>query len=179
MLFNGNGESVSESIEMGFTAEEMGNIMEQSILESCTAEEIQEFLEDSAAVNEAIRQEIVTERNIVRLDKKTKLGRAQKMAEFEIAKKKGDRDFRKLLTVWRMERELEAKIHKKYGNQAKSLGKKNFMASQQKKRGGSASSVINKATKNAKKQFNPEIKSKATTKPVKPLPVQVQMTKLK
>ena len=176
MLFNENGASVvAES--MDFTVDEMGNIMEQAIIESCTNEEIREFLSDPSAVNEAIRQEIVTEKNIVRLDRKTKLSRAQKMAEFEIAKKKGDRDFRKLLTVWRMERELEENIHKKYGQQAKSLGKKNFDASLHKKK-ATSSAIIKKAAANAKKQFNPELKCKGTNKPVKPLPVQIQAARI-
>lgn len=173
MLFNSEGSVSADS--MDFTVEERANIFEQSILESCSAEEIREFLEDSAAVNEAIRQEIVTERNIVRLDKKTKLSHAQKMAEFELAKKKNDRDFRKLLTVWKMERELEAKIHKKYGQQAKTLGKKNFNESMRNKKNttGKLSTISKKAENNIKKQFNPEIKTKGTTKPVKPLPVSV------
>lgn len=173
MLFNSEGSVSADS--MDFTVEERANIYEQSILESCSPEEIREFLEDSAAVNEAIRQEVVTERNIVRLDKKTKLSHAQKMAEFELAKKKNDRDFRKLLTVWRMERELEAKIHRKYGQQAKSLGKKNFAESLRKKKNGGAklSTISKKAESNIKKQFNPEIKDKGTTKPVKPIPVSI------
>lgn len=177
MLFNENGASVvAES--MDFTVDEMGNIMEQAIIESCTNEEIQEFLSDPSAVNEAIRQEIVTEKNIVRLDRKTKLSRAQKMAEFEIAKKKNYIGFRKLLTVWRMERELEDDIHKKFGQQAKALGKKNFDASLHKKKSGTTSAIIKKAAANAKKQFNPEIKSKGTSKPVKPLPVQIQAARI-
>ena len=184
MLFNENGESIVGESAVDFTVEEMGNIMEQAILESCTSEEIEEFLQDSAAVNEAIRQEVVTERNIVRLDKKTKLSRAQKMAEFEIAKKKNDKDFRRLLTIWRMEREAEARIHKKYGAQAQVLGKKKFNESlHKKKNAGNKSSVINKATNNAKKQFNPEIKSKESSRPtatkIKPLNVQVPLAKLK
>ena len=176
MLFNSEGSLNAES--MDFTVEERANIFEQSILESCTTDEIRDFLEDSTAVNEAIRQEVVTERNIVRLDKKTKLSQAQKMAEFELAKKKNDRDFRKLLTVWRMERELEAKIHKKYGQQAKALGKKNFAESLRKKKNGGSgklSVISKKAENNIKKQFNPEIKDKGTNRAVKPLPVSVNL----
>jgi hypothetical protein len=144
-------------------------IFEMAIMESCSADEIQEFLQDAKAVNEAIRQEIVTEKTIVRLDKVAKLSKATKMAEFEIAKKKNDRDFRKLLTVWEMEKKLEDILHKRYGQQAQSLGRKNMADSVRRKNSAGMSNVVKKATAGIKKQFNPEVKTKGTKTPQKPV----------
>ena len=45
------------------------------------------------------------------------------MAIFQVAKEKKDRDFRKLLTLWKLERFIEAKLEKRYGAQAKQLAK--------------------------------------------------------
>jgi hypothetical protein len=146
MLFNFNGESDKE---LELTTESAQLINEMILIEGLTDEELEEFLGNSEDVNTAIGENLLTERTIVRLDKKAKLSKAIKSAEFAIAKEKSDRDFKKLVTIWKMERFLEAKIHKKYYNEAVRRAKK-----QQQEAAKSRSNIVQKASAKTKSMFN-------------------------
>lgn len=174
MLFGANGEvTTNKTDEISLEAASM--IMEAAMLDSLSTEEIIAFLENTQDVNDALQNEILEERSIVRLDKKARMSHAVKMAEFEIAKEKNDKNYRKLLTVWKMEKELEEAIHKKYNAQAQQRAKKTVRGVNK-----SISKAINKASSNLKKDLNPEIKQKGSTKPVKPMSVgSVPLAKIK
>lgn len=149
MLFGENGFPIAESDEI--TTEAMSSIVATILTEGLTPEELDYFLSDRDAVEEAVDENILLERTIVRLDKKAKLTKAQKMAAFQIAKEHKDPKFKKLLTVWKMERFLEAYIMKKYGNEAMRRAKKAVAAA-----GKSKSSMVKRAADGVKKQLNPE-----------------------
>jgi hypothetical protein len=100
------------------STESRSAIIEAAIMESCTADEISDFVSDPDATSAAVTESVLLEKSIVRLDKKARLQGYYKAAIFTIAKEKNDRDFKKLLTVWKSERLLEARLEKKYGNQA-------------------------------------------------------------
>lgn len=117
MLFDNRGVMESQHSDE-LSAEAQSLIMEAAITESVSEEELTAFLESNIEVNAAINDNILLERTIVRLDKKAKLTRAQKMAVFTIAKERNDPQLKKLLTVWRMEKYLEGILLKKYGNEA-------------------------------------------------------------
>lgn len=149
MLFGSTGV-VTESATLG-SGEEMTLLSEQLILEAAiaeyaTPEEVNEILESHSIVNGLLEMEAVSEKTLVRLDKNARISQTQKIAVFTIAKEKNDPDFRKLLTVWRMERNLEQKLFKKYGNEglrrAKATVQKNY-----KQRGNAFVKVTDKATK--------------------------------
>lgn len=116
MLFGNNGRV--DNSEQELTVEDQSLLVETMLLEGLNPEELEEFLEDHADVNSALDEEILTERTIVRLDRQARLSHLQRMATFTIAREKGDPMFKKLLTVWRMERYLEAFLFRKYGNEA-------------------------------------------------------------
>lgn len=121
MLFDAeNGREVEDEI---ISAEE-SFYMNEAMMCELSNEELSMFLENADAVREAVDNGILLERTIVRLDKKAKLSKARKMAIFTIAKEKNDPNFKKLLTVWKMERYLEAVLEKKYGNEAMRRAKK-------------------------------------------------------
>ena len=128
---------------------ETSMMVEALILEHSTPEELREFLSNSSETKDAIKNEILTERTIVRLDKKARFSRGLKMECFAIAKKKKDPKFLKLLTIWRMERMLEEYIVKKYSNQARPIAKANLN-----KIPAARSAIIKKAINGAKAQFN-------------------------
>lgn len=155
MIFGNNG-----SFENNYETEEMSNeslslITEAAMLDALTEEELDAFLESSSDVNAMLRQEVLMEKSIVRLDKKAKLSRAHKMAIFTMAKEKNDRDYKKLITIWRMERVLEAKLYKKYSNQAMSRAKASL-----KKIAKAPTMVTNKLVKQTNKMLNSGIKKK-------------------
>ena len=120
MIFDDNGLIINE-----FDNETEVNalLVECAILDTFSNEEIEALTENTYDLGKAINEDILVERSIVRLDKEAKKNKAYKMAIFQIAKEKNDRDFRKLLTLWKLERFIEAKLEKRYGAQAKQLAK--------------------------------------------------------
>ena len=98
-------------------------LVECAILDTFSNEEIESLTENTYDLGKAINEDILVERSIVRLDKEAKKNKAYKMAIFQIAKEKNDRDFKKLLTLWKLERFIEAKLEKRYSAQAKQLAK--------------------------------------------------------
>lgn len=93
------------------------------LLECLTPEEAEGVCADRRLVKDLIDNQIVTEKTIIRLDKKARLKGATHTAIYSIARKHKDPDFKKLLTLWRMEAQLEKKLEKKYGNQAARLAR--------------------------------------------------------
>ena len=120
MIFDDNGLIINE-----FDNETEVNalLVECAILDTFSSEEIESLTENTYDLGKAINEDILVERSIVRLDKEAKKNRAFKMAIFQTAKEKGDRDFKKLLTLWKLERFIEAKLEKRYAAQAKQLAK--------------------------------------------------------
>lgn len=149
MLFNSNGHEDNYSDEI--STEAMSCIMEAFISDEFTEDELSMFLENKTECDDAVMNGVLLEKSIVRLDKKAKLSKARKMAIFTIAKEKNDPKFKKLITVWKMERFLENILEKKYGNEASRRAKKAVSNSAKKTNGA----LIKKAAARAKKSFNP------------------------
>lgn len=120
MIFDDNGLIIND-----FDNETEVNalLVECAILDTFSSEEIESLTENTYDLGKAINEDILVERSIVRLDKEAKKNKAYKMAIFQVAKEKGDRDFKKLLTLWKLERFIEAKLEKRYAAQAKQLAK--------------------------------------------------------
>ena len=148
MLFNNTG--VVDNSEEMISTEATNYIMEAFMQDEFTSDEISMFLENKTEVDDAISNNILMERTIVRLDKKAKLAKATKMAVFTIAKEKNDPKFKKLLTVWKMERYLEDYLYNKYGNEAARRAKKAVADSAKK----SSGTLIKKAAERAKDSFS-------------------------
>lgn len=149
-LFDTKGYIVTESGAAEDTTPEVeAYIMEAAMQDGLTDEELEEFLGDEDEVSGALKESVLLEKNIVRLDKKTKLSRAQKISVYSIAREKKDRDFKKLLTVWKMRRILNDKLFKKYGNAALVRAKKVMKQNQ-----GAKSKMVKKAANNVSKQLN-------------------------
>ena len=120
MIFDDNGLIINE---FDNDTEINALLVECAILDTFSNEEIESLTENTYDLGKAINEDILVERSIVRLDKEAKRNKAYKMAIFQIAKEKKDRDFKKLLTIWKLERFIEDKLEKRYGAQAKQLAK--------------------------------------------------------
>lgn len=144
----------SIDFEMQFMREANNLVVESLIADNLSNEEISEMTESSEVCNDLVSMGIVTEKTIVRLDKKAKISRAYKTAVFTIAREKKDPKFKKLVTVWRMERALEAYLMKKYHAEAMKRAKV-AVAKLNSTRKDTKGRVIAKAVSKAKKQFNP------------------------
>lgn len=109
----------------------------------------------------------VMEKVIVRLDRKARLNHLQKAAVFKLAAQAKDPKYRKLLTLWKMERQIEQYLAKKYGSKAAKVARdqiKNYTATGIKKvksdpkkevgKGHVANKVATKAINQAKASFS-------------------------
>lgn len=129
--------------------ESLSMLIEAAILENASSEEINEYVSNHGQTQSDIKNEIVTERTIVKLDKNAKISKMTKLAAFQIAKEKNDPKFKKLLTIWRMERFLEAYLIKRYGAEAQRRAKKAVMSA-----GKSSTPLVKKVAANVHNQLN-------------------------
>lgn len=154
MIFGKFRETEYSAVTEGFDAEEVSLedealIMEGAMMDGLSNEELEAFLENGAEIRDAVDNEVLLERTVVRLDKKAKLSRAKAMAIFSIAKEKKDPKFKKLLTLWKLENKILKYLEKKYGAAATSRAKKTMNA----KKNVKAPSV-KKAIKKAKEMIS-------------------------
>lgn len=144
-IWDKNGDLVEP--EEAMSNEDLALIIEAYMLDNMTSEEIEYALENyMPELNRAVEEEIVQERSIVRLDKAAKISKATRTAEYNMAKKRKDPLFQKLLTIWKAERYLSDKIHQRYGMKAKTEAKKAVDQAMRNK-----SNVMNKVMNKAKK----------------------------
>lgn len=148
MIFDANGKITTDNSDR-ITMESMAYIGEAILREGLTEDELKAFTESRVDTDIAREENIVMEKTIVRLDKKARLSHAQKIAVFTIAREKNDPKFKKLITIWRMERQLENYLFKKYGNQALARAKKTVSAASRSK-----SAMVKKAANKVKAQLN-------------------------
>lgn len=107
-----------------------------------TEEAIKEFTE-SADCDIAEAEGFLTERTIVRLDKQARLKQLYEVAVIAIARAKKDRLYKKLQTLQKMERDIEAKLRKKYDAPAKKKAKE-YLARARKSKSGVLARIANK-----------------------------------
>ena len=141
MIFDDKGLEINEYDN---ETEVSALIIECAILDAFSNEEIESVTENTYDLGKAVNEDILVERSIVRLDKEAKKSRAYKMAIFQVAKEKKDRDFKKLMTLWKLERFIEEKLEKRYAAQAKQLAKESM-----KKAKNTKSKVVGKAVDKA------------------------------
>lgn len=110
------------------------------------------------------------ETSIVRLDRKSRLKHLRKANVLNLARKSNNAKYKKLLTVWKMERELESDLDKIYGAKATTLANqqiRNWATNGVKKipkaypdtvvgKGKPSSQVAQRAVNQGKKFFNPK-----------------------
>lgn len=110
------------------------------------------------------------ETSIVRLDRKSRLKHLRKANVLNLARKSNNAKYKKLLTVWKMERELESDLDKIYGSKATTLANqqiRNWATNGVKKipkaypdtvvgKGKPSSQVAQRAVNQGKKFFNPK-----------------------
>lgn len=136
--------------------------------EFATPDEIQamaESYDEMATLSENMG--VAMEKVIVKMDKKSRLTHLQKAAVFKLANAANDSKYRKLLTLWKQERQIEAYLSKKYASKASKIAKakiKNYTATGLKKvagdpkkevgKGKIADKVAARAVEQTKKSFS-------------------------
>lgn len=130
-LVQGEGIQIAENVEFeSMTESQMADIlsvaMEEAVVEGLS-EVINDEKESGNAVGEGTIMEgvlpedaAVMEVSVVRLDKKARKQRAYKLAILQCAKDDDNKDYKKLETIWRMEKFLFRKLEKRYMARARS-----------------------------------------------------------
>ena len=149
----GKNTDVTEGVVL---SEKDAQLILESVLDALlTEDEVQGIIESASEAQYLVSNEIVMEKTIVRMDKKAKLQKALKTATFTIAREKKDQKFLKLLTIWRIERALEAYLLKKYHNEALRRAKAAVQRAGKISAGtGNKSKAVSSAIDKAKSQFN-------------------------
>lgn len=96
----------------------MSDLVATIIQENATEHELLEILEEGAITD------VLLERSIVKLDKKAKKSKAYELAKLQLAKEDNSRDWKKLVTLWKMEKVIKNKFDKIYGARALRLAAK-------------------------------------------------------
>lgn len=109
-----------------------------------TEESMREFVE-SVDSDIAAREGFLTERTIVKFDKQAKKAQLYETAVAACAREKKDPLYKKLETVYRMERILKAKLRKKYHSQA-IVKVKEYLARAKRSKSGIISKIAKKLT---------------------------------
>lgn len=142
---------MNESGSFGLHTEDPENdiLLAEALFQSeLTSEELTDLTENTSEMGALIQNGILNEKSIVKFDKKAKLSRLESQAVLIIAKEKKDRDFNKLIRVWKMRKFLLDKLNKRYATAAKSrarqmMSKTNSMKSQS----TAAKKVVSRQTK--------------------------------
>lgn len=119
-------ESMTESQMVALLTVAMEDVMYDGILEAvltegCGGKGGSEEEEDGSLMEGVLPDDMpIMEKTIVRLDKNAKKQRAYKLAILQCAKDDDSKDYKKLETIWRMEKFLFRKLEKKYAPRAKS-----------------------------------------------------------
>lgn len=102
-----------------------------------TSDELAELAEDLTAMGEVSdAAQIAMERTIVRLDRDARFRHLRKANTLSLARKANHPKFRKLMTIWKIERQLEGELDQIYRTKATSLARqqiKNYAANGKKK----------------------------------------------
>lgn len=128
-------------------------------------EELAESYDDMAEISDDMG--IAMERTIVRLDRGARLRHLRKANTLTLARKANHAKFRKLMTIWKIERQLEGELDRIYGNKASQLARqqiKNYAANGIKKikkaypatavgKGRVSSNIAQRAVAKTKKMF--------------------------
>ncbi len=97
----------------------IGNqIITEAIIQDALLESNQTILDEDSMLS-LLSEELLSERNILKWDKYAKRKHATNKAEIVLARENNDRDYKKLVTVYKLRAKLLARIHQKYGNKAK------------------------------------------------------------
>lgn len=143
-LVNRLGEPEFQDVDPGYISESAMESLRLAVLsENLTPEEVEEFVAESAAYD------IVTEKNIVKLDKNAKKQRAYKVGILQCAAEDNRKEYKKLRKLWQMEAILFKKLEKIYKNKAMARAKE-AMRNMGRSKSTSAAKASQRGNANAK-----------------------------
>lgn len=123
LMQNGSVQPAEPEVFESMTEDQMSQIM-MIAMEDAAIEEMQESVSNDGGqsiLEGAIPEDLVVmEKTIVRMDKQAKKQRAYKLAILQCAKDDDNKDYKKLETIWKMEKYLMRRLEKRYAQKARS-----------------------------------------------------------
>lgn len=122
-LMNGGEIAIAEATEFeSITEAQMVQLIEMAIQDIAVEEMMESLSADDAMLLEGVLPEdaVVMEKTIVRMDKAAKKQKAYKLAILQCAKDDDNKDYKKLETLWKMQKYLMRRLEKRYATKAKS-----------------------------------------------------------
>lgn len=130
-------ESITESEMAQLIQVAIEDVAVEEATETLVSADSEDFILEGATPDDAV----VMEKTIVRMDKAAKKQRAYKLAILQCAKEDDNKDYKKLETLWQMEKYLMRRLEKKYASRARSRAK-------QASKKANGPGIISKAKKN-------------------------------
>ena len=122
-------ESVDPKLDEKLNKAEESAMAACALMDFLAPTEISELAESASEMEETGEiLGVAMEKTIIRMDKKARLKHLSKQAVFTEARKANDPKFKKLLTLWKMERAIEAELQKKYKSRADKRAKEQIKA---------------------------------------------------
>lgn len=123
LMQNGSVQPAEPEVFESMTEDQMSQIM-MIAMEDAAIEGMQESVSNDGGqsiLEGAIPEDLVVmEKTIVRMDKQAKKQRAYKLAILQCAKDDDNKDYKKLETIWKMEKYLMRRLEKRYAQKARS-----------------------------------------------------------
>lgn len=116
------GSYIEEDVDPGYISEASMDTLCMAILtENTSPDEMTQLLE-----SEDITTILEGNRNIVKLNKKSQYNRAYKVGVIQCAAEAGDKDYKKLRKLWKVEAKLYKKLERRYSAKAKAKARESM-----------------------------------------------------
>lgn len=123
LLPNGSVQIAEPTVFESMTEDQMSQILMVAMEDVAVEEMMESHTNDNgASILEGTLPEdmVVMEKTIVRMDKKAKKQRAYKLAILQCAKDDGNKEYKQLETLWKMEKYIMRRLEKRYAQKARS-----------------------------------------------------------
>lgn len=117
MFFNEDMNSTDLMMSEGVETSLGNQLVTEAVIQDALNEN-QVILDEDSCLD-LLSEELLSERNIIKFDKYAKRKHATNKTAVILAKENNDKNYKKLVLVYKMRKKLLAKIMTKYGNKAK------------------------------------------------------------
>ena len=107
-----------KDISVTYTPSDSKLINEMVVVNTLSPDSLKKVIESVQACNELVDMDIVDESNIIRMRNDNPMHNAKMAAVFTVAAEENDTNFRKLVSLWGMEKIIESALVKEYGEKA-------------------------------------------------------------
>lgn len=168
LIQNGSVNIAEPVVHESMTETQMAQIMQIAMEDVAIDDMMESVTQEADSLLEGVLPEdaVVMEKTIVKMDKQAKKQRAYKLAILQCAKDDDNQDYKKLETLWKMDKYLMRRLEKKYAQKARSRMKQTSKkANSNTSIGAKIKSKLNSAPKLTRSQRETQKALAGDTKP--------------